>query len=209
MKIKYLGHSCFLIDDLLIDPFIKGNDKIDIDVNSISCKIICVTHDHFDHLGDAYEIAKNTGATIVAIPEICWKLPEGLKGEGMNIGGEITVGDWTIKMVKAYHTCGVGSCVGFILKKDGKSIYHAGDTGLFGDMKYIGEEGIDIAMLPMGGRFTMGVDDALKAVKLLNPKQVIPMHYGTFPILISDPKDFKEKCSCDVNIFKLGEEKEL
>ena len=210
MKIRYLGHSSFLIENLLIDPFISGNPKCNTDPMDIKCSIICVTHDHPDHLGDAFEIAKNNDAVVVAIHEIAQLASsKGIKSEGMNIGGTVKVGEWKIKMVNAQHSAGVGHPAGFILKKSGKTIYHAGDTGLFGDMKLIGEEGIDIAMLPVGDRYTMGTDDALKAVKLLKPKIVIPMHYGTFPIINPSPDEFKNKCPVRTEVFGIGEEKDL
>ncbi len=210
MRIKYFGHACFLIDELLIDPFITGNPKCNFKPEEIKCKIICVTHDHQDHLGDAIEIAKNNNATIVAIHEIAqFALSKGVAAEGMNMGGSIKLGDWEIKMVPAFHSSNLGSPAGFVLRKNGKTIYHAGDTCLFGDMKLIGEEGIDIAMLPIGDRYTMGVNDALRAVEFLKPKIVIPMHYATFPVLNQDPTEFAEKCSVRVEIFEIGEEKEL
>jgi L-ascorbate metabolism protein UlaG (beta-lactamase superfamily) len=110
-------------------------------------------------------------------------------------------------MVNALHS-GSGHSTGFVLKniKFKKNIYHAGDTGIFSDMKLIGEEGIDIALLPIGGRYTMGVEDALKALKLINPKTTIPMHYNTFPIIEADPRIFKEKAQCEVLILQPGEE---
>ncbi|MCD6367604.1 MAG: metal-dependent hydrolase [Candidatus Aenigmarchaeota archaeon] len=212
MKVKYLGHSCFLIEDLLIDPFISGNPKATVRPEEIKCKIICVTHDHSDHLGDAFEIARANDAVIVAIHEVAvLAQSKGLKAEGMNIGGSIEIGDWKIKMVEAKHSSDKGHPAGFILfnKKFNKTIYHAGDTGLFGDMKLIGDEGIDIALLPIGDRYTMGVDDAVKAVNLIRPKIAVPMHYGTFPVLTGTPDDFKEKSPVRTEIFEIGEEKDL
>lgn len=212
MKVKYLGHSSFLIENLLIDPFISGNPKANINPDDIRCDIICITHDHSDHLGDAFEIARRNNATIVAIHEVAvLAQKKGLKAEGMNIGGTIEIGEWTIKMVNAQHSSNLGHPAGFILKnkESGKTIYHAGDTGLFGDMKLIGEEGIDIAMLPIGDRYTMGVNDAVKATEFIKPKIVIPMHYGTFPVLVGKPEDLKRLCPVKVEIFKIGEERDL
>ena len=216
MKIKYFGHSCFLIDDeLLIDPFISGNPKCPFEPNEIKCKIICVTHDHPDHLGDAFEIAKNNDATIVAIHEIAQEaLKRGIKAEGMNIGGEISTCGWKIKMVLALHSSNLGHPAGFVLEKNGKRIYHAGDTGLFGDMRIIGEEGLDLALLPIGDRYTMGTKDAVKAAELLNPNMVIPMHYGTFPVINPSPEEFKKVFESKfkekiVKVMKIGEEIEF
>jgi|Deesub1362A_J573_1020465.scaffolds.fasta_scaffold21047_1 L-ascorbate metabolism protein UlaG (beta-lactamase superfamily) len=208
MRIKYFGHAAFLIENLLIDPFIKGNPLAKVNTDEIRCDIICVTHDHRDHLGDTAEIAKLNKATVVGVPEVVNPLnSQGINTESMNIGGEIEVGEWKVKMVNALHS-GSGHSTGFVLKniKFKKNIYHAGDTGVFSDMKLIGEEEIDIALLPIGGRYTMGVEDALKALELIKPKIAIPMHYNTFPIIEADPSIFKEKASCEVVILKPGEE---
>lgn len=210
MKVRYFGHSCFLIDNLLVDPFITGNPNCNVKKEDIKCDIICVTHDHPDHIGDAFQIAKNNNAVLVAIHEIAEEAAsKGLRSEGMNIGGQIKVGEWEIKMVLALHSSSKGHPAGFVLRKEGKTFYHAGDTGLFGDMKLIGEEGIDIAMLPVGDRYTMGVKDALRAVDFIKPKIAVPMHYGTFPIINPDPGTFTESCPVKVEEFKFNEEKEL
>jgi len=209
MKIKYFGHSAFLVDDLLIDPFIQGNPHCTSKVEDIKCKVICVTHDHLDHLGNAFEIAKNNDATIVAIHEIAeLAASKGLKALGMNIGGTVHIEHWTIKMVNALHSSDIGHPAGFILKhrKVNKTIYHAGDTGLFSDMKLIGEEGIDIAMLPIGDRYTMGIREALKAVELIKPKIAIPIHYNTFPMIPANPAEFK--CP-QAMVFGFNEEKDV
>jgi len=202
MKIKYLGHSAFLIDDLLIDPFIKKNPICLVKIEDIKCNIICVTHDHWDHLGDSFEIAKNNNAVIVGISEIAKKADEkNLKTEHMNIGGSVKVGDWEIKLVLATHS---GNPTGFILKKD-KTIYHSGDTGLFMDMMLIGEYNIDVALLPIGGRYTMDIEEAVEACKLLKCKKAIPMHYNTWDVIKVNPKEFKKKAPCEVIILKPGE----
>lgn len=206
MKIKFLGHSAFLIDDLLIDPYIKENPVCTVKVEDIKCKIICITHDHQDHLGDAFEIAKNNNAIIVGIFDIVRKAEEqGLKTELMNIGGPLKVGDWLIRLVPATHS---GNPVGFVLKKN-KTIYHAGDTGLFMDMMLIGEYKIDIALLPIGGRYTMDIEQAVEACKLLKCKTAIPMHYNTWDFIKADPEEFKKKTSCEVVILKPGETYEV
>ncbi len=212
MKFKYFGHSAFLIDELLIDPFLTGNPNCSTLPGEVKCNIVCITHDHSDHQGDAFEIAGNNDATIVAIHEIAQAAAsQGLESIGMNIGGWVSVGEWRIKMVEALHSSGMGHPCGFLLKKQGtgKTIYYAGDTGLFGDMKLIGDEGIDIAMLPIGDRYTMGIRDAVKAVDLIKPGLAVPMHYGTFPAVAVDPEEFKRQCPVEVEIFQLGEEKDL
>jgi len=203
MIIKYLGHSAFLIDDLLIDPYIKENPVCPVKIEDIKCNIICVTHEHHDHLGDSFEIAKKNKATIVGIYDIIKKAEEkGLKTELMNIGGPIKVGNWKITLVPATHS---GNPVGFVLKKDNKTIYHSGDTGLFMDMMLIGEHNIDVALLPIGGRYTMDIEQAIEACKLLKCKKAVPMHYNTWEIIKTDPTEFKKKAPCDVIILKPGE----
>ena len=212
MNITYFGHSAFLVEDILLDPFISGNPECKTEPGDIKCNLICLTHDHDDHLGDTVEIGKHNDATVVTIHEIAKFLStKGLQTIGMNIGGWIAAGNWHIKMVEALHSSNLGHPAGFILKhrEFNKTIYHAGDTGLFSDMELIGNEGIDIAMLPIGDRYTMGITDAIKAVDLIKPKLVVPMHYGTFPAIAVEPGDFKKECPVDVEIFKIGEEKYL
>ena len=212
MKITYYGHSAFLVEDLLIDPYLSDSPLTDIQPEDIKCKIVCITHHHPDHIGDAFKIAEANDACIVAIHEISVEAGDKkLKTEGMNIGGSIDLGDWNIKMVLASHSSESGHPAAFVLKnkKHKQTIYHAGDTGLFGDMKLIGEIGIDIAMLPIGGRYTMDIDDALQAAEMIKPKAVIPMHYDTFPIIKANPEDFKKKYPRTTEIFKFNETKDL
>ncbi len=207
MKIKFLGHSAFLIDDLLIDPFINKNPVCPVKVKDIKCKIICLTHDHWDHLGDAFEIAKNNDATIVSIFEIIRVAKEReIKVFGMNLGGPIQLDGWEIRLVPATHS---GNPIGFVLEKDNKIIYHAGDTGLFMDMMLIGEYNIDVALLPIGGRYTMDIEQAVEACKFLKCKKAIPMHYNTWDVIKTDPEEFKKKAPCDVIILKPGESYEV
>lgn len=212
MKAKFFGHSAFLFDDLLFDPFITENpnikDKTTLD--DIKCQIICITHDHFDHIGDAFELAQKNNATVVACAEIAVDARnKGLKAEPMNIGGQIKVGDWLIKMVSATHSCLKGTPVGFVAKKDGISIYHAGDTGLFKGMEQLAGENIDYALLPIGDRFTMGTKDAAKAAELINPKNIVPMHYNTWPLIEAEPKDLEKHTSKKILVFNLFEEKKI
>lgn len=211
MRLRYLGHSCFLIENLLIDPYLRGNPLCNISPEEIKCDTICITHDHADHLGDSEEIARRNNATIVAIFELAQKFSaKGIKSEGMNIGGKIILNDWEIKMVEAKHSSNLGNPAGFILKyiPEKKKIYHTGDTSLFSDMALIGEEGIDIYLVPIGDRFTMGIDDALKSVELVKPKMVIPMHYNTFPLIRQNPDNFARKCGI-ARVMKIGEEIEV
>ncbi|MFC2142855.1 metal-dependent hydrolase [Candidatus Aenigmatarchaeota archaeon] len=213
MKIKYFGHACFSIDKFIIDPYISKNPNCNAKITDIKSKYILITHDHHDHIGDAFEIAKNNDAVIIAMHEIAEKAIESsLQAEGMNIGGWIRIGGWKIKMVNAQHSSLTGHPAGFIIKRN-KTLYHSGDTGLFSDMTLIGDEGINIAMLPIGDRYTMGIDDAIKAVGLVRPKVVIPMHYDTFPAIPANPKEFKEKCEkktmTRVEIIGYNKEKEF
>jgi len=202
MKIKYFGHSAFLIDDLLIDPYIRENPVCSVKVEDIKCNIICVTHDHHDHLGDSFEIAKRNKATIVGIYDIVKKAEEqGLKTELMNIGGPLKIKEWNVRLVPATHS---GSPVGFVFKKD-KIVYHAGDTGLFMDMMLIGDYNLDVALLPIGGRYTMDIEQAVEACKFLKCKKAIPMHYNTWDVIRADPEEFKKKAPCEVLILNPGE----
>jgi len=220
MKITYFGHSAFLINSgkkILIDPFLSGNPKCKIKPSDVKADIILVTHGHEDHLGDTVEIAKNTGAKVIAIHEIQqFLLKQGINAIGMNIGGSINVDGIKIRMVPAIHSSSfkngyMGHSAGFVIHLNDGVIYHAGDTGLFGDMKLIRElYNPDIAMLPIGDVYTMGVKEAAKAVEFLNPKIVIPMHYGTFPVLTGTPEEFKKLVkNVDVLVFEIGETKEV
>jgi L-ascorbate metabolism protein UlaG (beta-lactamase superfamily) len=217
-SIKWLGHACFQIEiankTILIDPWLNGNPMSPIKSKDIKkADIVCVTHDHIDHLGDAFEVCKSTNATFVSNFEIgLYAEKHGLKSIiGMNIGGSISIDDLQITMVQAFHSSNRGAPCGFIIKSEGKSIYHAGDTGLFSDMKLIGKlYKPDVALIPIGGYYTMGPVEAAEAVELLNPKTVIPMHYMTFPILESSGdrliKILKEKgIQVNVILLKPGE----
>ncbi len=209
MKIKYLGHSAFNIIseeglNILIDPFISNNPSCTVPVEQLKPDIILVTHAHSDHFGDTLEIAHNSGATIITTHELatfCEK--QGFNSIGINIGGSIVIEDLIeVKMVNALHSSGIdfmedleegGIATGFIITlENGKKIYHAGDTGLFGDMKtVIGDiYKPDISIIPIGDRFTMGIEDAAVAAKWLQSRIIIPMHYNTFPPIEQDVELF-------------------
>lgn len=198
VKIRWLGHAACEIEMngkiVLIDPWLDGNPKAAVKASDIKkADIVCVTHDHMDHLGDAFQICKRTGATFVGTYELGTHAREnGVKEVvGINVGGTADVKGIKVSMVQAIHTSGKGVAVGFIIKGEEKTIYHAGDTAVFGDMKLIGEiYHPDIAMLPIGGYYTMGAEEAAEAVKLIQPKIVIPIHYGTFPVLASTAEEF-------------------
>lgn len=210
MKIKYLSHSGFLIDDLVVDPFLTGNENAPVKPGDVACRVVCITHDHKDHIGDAFNIAKTNKATVVAVHEIAVEAEKKkLAAEGMNMGGNIEVAGWKIKMIQAVHSSSLGSPAGFVLEKDGKKIYHAGDTALFTSMSFLEADDIDIALLPIGGRYTMDVEDALIAITLIKPKLVIPMHYNTFPEIKVDPNELKDDSPVPVKILKPGQETEV
>ena len=187
--LTWIGHSCFRIDVddimILIDPFITGNPSAKVNVNDLCPDIIAVTHGHWDHLGDTVQIAKRTGCTVVCIHELSQYLKsKDIKTEGMNIGGTIVIGNISFTMTNAMHSSSIdeagreidgGKAAGFVIKAGERSIYHAGDTGLFGDMALISRlYNPEIALLPIGGRYTMGPEDAALAVEMLRPEIVVP-----------------------------------
>jgi L-ascorbate metabolism protein UlaG (beta-lactamase superfamily) len=220
--ITWIGHATFSITTgnhiLLVDPFFKRNPTTQISENDVQADYILITHGHGDHLGDAISIAKRTGAVIISNAEICdWLEPKGVKVHGQHLGGGFHYPFGYLKLTFALHgsalpdgSCG-GNPAGFLLtlKENGKKIYLAGDTGLFGDMQLIGEEGIDLAALPIGDNYTMGPSDALRAVKLIQPKMVIPIHYNTFPLINQDAqawaKEVESHTSTKVRVLAPGE----
>jgi len=204
IDLTYYGHSCFEIRTgptrVIIDPFLTGNPKASADAKDIKADFVLVTHAHGDHLGDAVEIAKANKATVISNYEIAnYCGGKGAKTHPMHIGGAAPFPFGRVKLTIAHHGSSFpdwsygGNPCGFIVTAEDKKIYHSGDTGLFYDMKLIGEEGIDIALLPIGDNFTMGSDDALRAVKLIKPKVVIPMHYNTMEVIMQDPHDFRAR----------------
>lgn len=204
-KVIYHGHSFvelhFNGDIVYIDPFIEGNSLCDIKVNDAKCNFIILTHGHDDHFGSTLEIAKKNDATVIAMVELSdYVWTKDLKTHGMNIGGSYQFNFGRVKLTNALHSSSLqggvytGNPAGIIITANGKNIYHAGDTGLFYDMKLIGEMNkIDYALLPIGDNFTMGVDDAVKAAEFLNADTIIPIHYNTFDVIKADANDFKRK----------------
>jgi L-ascorbate metabolism protein UlaG (beta-lactamase superfamily) len=203
MDIHYIGHAAFELSDgattVLIDPFITGNPSATVTADDLSPDVILLTHGHGDHYGDVVPIAKRTGATVVAITEIAHEL----QGEGLadvrdpNYGGTVRF-DWgSVKLVPAWHTSttpkGTASPpAGLIVEFAGKTVYHLGDTALFGDLELIGRRhAIDVALVPIGGHYTMDREDAVEAVRMLAVAQVIPCHYNTFPPIQADAEAFK------------------
>ncbi len=224
MKITWLGHACFLLEGskkILIDPFLSGNPTAPVKPEDLDVDIILVTHGHGDHLGDAEVISKKCNAPIVAIYELAVYLSKrGCETIGMNIGGTLNFEGVKISMVKAEHSADIvgdeiisgGKAVGYVVE-DGVTVYHAGDTDVFMDMKLIGEiYKPKVAILPIGGFYTMSPRTALKAIELLRPEIVIPMHYNTFPAIKQDPEEFKkdaERLEVKVVVLKPGESFEV
>jgi L-ascorbate metabolism protein UlaG (beta-lactamase superfamily) len=201
VKIDYLGHSCFAIAGggkrLIIDPFLTGNPQAAVAAGDVKVDYVLVSHAHGDHLGDTVPIAKRTGATAIACHEIAtWLQGQGVTAHGMHIGGGFDFPFGRVKLTIAHHGSSFadgsygGNPCGFLLTIEGRRIYHACDTGLFYDMKLIGDVGLDLAILPIGDNFTMGPDDALVAVELLRPQRVWPIHYDTFPVIAQDVAAF-------------------
>jgi len=224
MRIRWIGHACFLLEgskNVVIDPFLIGNPMTSLKPSDIKADLILVTHGHGDHLGDAVEIARNNDCPVVAIHELSRILAaKNIEAVGMNMGGTATVSDVKITMVKAFHSADVedesgiisaGDPAGFVVELDGVRVYHCGDTDVFGDMRLIGElYSPDVMLLPIGGWYTMGIKEAVKAVELVKPRYAIPMHYNTFPNIECDPSEFKEKVEKTVKdvsvvILKPGE----
>ncbi|MFP4687899.1 MAG: metal-dependent hydrolase [bacterium] len=199
MELIWHGHAFFEINcndrKILVDPFIGGNPACDIDVNSITeAHLVLVSHGHQDHLGEAFEICKKTGAKLVANYEITEEARDfGIEAlEPMNIGGGIKTDGFKIRMTEALHSSGPGRghAAGFVISYNNLAVYHAGDTGLFYGMKLIGElYSPDVALLPIGDRFTMGPREAARAAELIRAQQVIPMHYNTFPPIEQQPEE--------------------
>lgn len=220
--LQYLGHSAFYLEGsgirALIDPFLTGNPMASEGADAREAvDYIFVTHAHGDHMGDAVQIAKRTGATMFATNELAtWFKNQGLNAEGMHIGGRARFPFGTVKLTHAFHGSSMwenGKLIysdipcGFLIEVDGKKIYHAGDTGLTVEMTLLELEDVEVALLPIGGYFVMDVDDAVRAVEFIKPKKVVPMHYNTFPPIKADPEDFAKKVGdlAEVIIAKPGD----
>lgn len=213
MKIQFLGHSAVLLEGsrkIYIDPFLTGNDLAAISLSDVKeADFVAVTHDHDDHLGDAFAICKKTGATFVSIFEITnMAAGEGIDVEPMSIGGSIESGGVRFSLVNAVHSSPSSDTTGVIVEMDGKTVYHMGDTGLSSDMALLPEFfDIDLVLVPVGDRFTMGGRSAARAVELCGAKIAVPIHYGTFPIIEQTPEKFvaaAEGGTAEVRVLEPG-----
>lgn len=220
MKFTYYGHSTFHLEaqghSILIDPFISDNPHTELSPETFSPSHIILTHAHGDHIGDTEAIAKRSGATIISSFEIAnYYSAKDLNTHGMNPGGRYTFPFGTVNFTPAWHSSSFpdgsygGMPMGVVIESGGKRAYHAGDTALFSDMSLIGKGGLDAAFLPIGDNFTMGPEDALEAVKLLNAKYVVPIHYNTFDLIKQDPEAFKnavaQETSSTCKVLEAGE----
>jgi L-ascorbate metabolism protein UlaG (beta-lactamase superfamily) len=224
MNFTFLGHAAGYLetgsDRFLFDPFLTGNPKAAVTADQVNPTYILVTHGHGDHVGDAVAISKRTNAPIVTTFELAsWLGAQGAQTVAMNHGGWCAFPFGRVRFTIAFHSSSMiedggrplylGEAAGVVLQTGGKTIYHAGDTALFSDMRLIGEEApIDLALLPIGEHFTMGPKDAAKAMEFLRAKRVVPIHYGTFPPLVGDPQEFARLAKgtgTEVHVLQPGE----
>jgi L-ascorbate metabolism protein UlaG (beta-lactamase superfamily) len=211
LKIVWYGHATLGIEsngyNILVDPYFSGNPVASISADQVTADFILVSHGHGDHIGDTVAVAHRTGALVISNFEITsWLKTQRVNTHAQHVGGGYNHPFGYLKCTQALHGSQLpdksygGNPVGFLLTTlDGKKLYLAGDTGLFGDMRLLGEEGIDLAVIPIGDNFTMGPEDALKAVKLLAPKAVLPIHYNTWELITQDVDAWAERVKIETN----------
>ena len=212
-RVQWLGHACLkIVSDehtLLIDPFLTDNPAAAEKARNVEADTILISHGHEDHVGDAVDIAARTGATVVSNYEISlWLKKQGVEHvHGQQHGGGHSFPFGRVKLTLAFHGSALpdgsngGNPCGFLFTfRDGKTVYDAADTALFGDMRLIGEEGIDLAILPIGDNFTLGPDDGLRAVKFLQPKKVLPIHYNTWPLIAQDAHAWAARVKAETGV---------
>jgi len=225
MKLKYFSHSAFQLTTasgkkILIDPFLSGNPTATVRADDVDADYIILTHAHGDHIGDAFSISERCKSTFICVNELAeYCKSKGYEAHNMHIGGGYNFDFGRVKFTIAHHgsqtpdNTYAGEPAGVIISADDKNIYHTGDTGLFYDMKLIGEMNkIDYMLLPIGDNFTMGIVDAVKAAEFVSPKVAIPMHYNTFPVIEADPEVFKMKAEAagiKSRVMEYGEEIDL
>ena len=226
MKLRYFSHSAFQITTdsgkvILIDPFLDDNPTSPVKSDEIKkADFIILTHGHGDHIGDAFKIAERTNPLFICVNELAnYCAEKGFNAHNMHIGGAYNFEFGKVKWTIAHHGSQTpegtyaGEPAGVLITIDGKTIYNTGDTGLFLDMKLVGEmNSIDYMILPIGDNFTMGIDDAVKAVEFANPKVAIPMHYSTWPPIEADPNEFKSKLNAigkECKVIDYGSEIDL
>ena len=220
MKIQFLGHACFLLDDgackALVDPYLTGNPLAAVPADQVEADMIFVTHGHGDHVGDAVEIARRTGARVCCTAELAKALfgPAGIPTVAGNLGGWTGTPFGRVKLTPAIHGSGVagGLACGFLFEMGGKKIYHAGDTALTVEMSLLAAEKVDVALLPIGDFYTMGPADALRAAELIRPALTVPMHYNTMPPIVQDGDAFAAAAAAagfPARVLRPGETLEL
>lgn len=218
MKVTYYGHACVLITlktgtKILVDPFITDNPQAPLALKDITADYILATHGHNDHIDDLVPLAKRDKIPVVCIAEMAdWLAQQGIQAHGMNIGGSYAFPFGHLKMVFAQHSSSfskangeniyLGEAAGFVLQADNQTLYIAGDTAYFSDMSLLKEDfDIDLALVPIGDNYTMGIKDAARCVAAVGAKKAIPIHYNTFPVIQQDPVKFQGMCSPEVAVI--------
>ena len=221
IQITWFGHATWQIQApphwIIVDPFFDENPVCEKSADKVECDYILLTHGHFDHVADTVSIAKRTGAQVLSNYEISnWLRKQGVASVmGMNLGGSFKTKFGSVKLTPALHSSMLtdgtdgGVAGGFVVESGNNRIYFAGDTALFSDMSLIARKPIDVAILPIGDLFTMGIEDSIEAIKLLKPEYVLPSHYGTWPPIQQDVKDWANRVKAQTSavpiVLKSGE----